>query len=69
MNEQHAPRYGAPIERGILAEETPEGWRVKSADRPGILTPPLPIPGAHSAGEIVFFFLFEDGTGGILGRA
>ena len=65
--------YGARIERGRIVDATGEGMRIASLSRPGIITPPLHIIGNPSPtaveGDFVYFFLFEDGTGGIIGKA
>ena len=71
MDEKNLPRFGATMERGVLLAETADGWTVESRDRPGLISPPL-LPlltnGTYGAGDRVFFFLFEDGTGRILGH-
>ncbi|MGN0997819.1 MAG: hypothetical protein ACI4PG_13000 [Candidatus Ventricola sp.] len=60
--------YGASIERGTVLCEEDGGWRVQSLTRPGITTPPLGVLcGSVAAGELVAFFLFDDGDGMILG--
>lgn len=62
--------YGAILERGKVLSVTPEGARIQSLSREGVRTPPLPfLPGVTAeAGERVYFFLFDDGAGMILGK-
>ena len=59
---------GTAIERGYILEATAEGYRVASYDRVGIETPPIrPInDNAYTKGDMVYFFLFPDGTGKII---
>lgn len=59
---------GACIERGRITEQTDEGYRVASLDCDGIISPPLlPIDDkTYTIGEVVYFFLFHDGTGRII---
>ncbi|MBP3541811.1 MAG: hypothetical protein J6K72_08405 [Clostridia bacterium] len=61
-------RCGAMIERGEVAEVTPEGYRVKSYDRDGVTTGVLPTAGGKTfaIGEKVYFFMFPDGKGLVL---
>ena len=67
------PDWGARIERGKAADVTTEGGRilcsVESLDRPGVRAVRLPCPEGVADGDVVWFFLFEDGTGGVLGAA
>ena len=60
--------YGARVERGIILLVTEHGHVVASLDRNGITTPPIQsVDGtAYSVGDIVYFFLFNDGSGKIL---
>ena len=60
--------YGARVERGEVAEATDAGYRVMSLTRPGVTTPQIPAlyGRTFSVGEKVYFFVFEDGHGGIL---
>ena len=62
--------YGVAIERGRIFV-TPDGARVVSLSREGITTPPLPILSGQTVteGELVYFFMFDDGRGLIIGRA
>ena len=62
--------YGAVIERGIVMEAAEGGYKVKSLSRYGIVTPAIPAMygGTIAEGEKVYFFLFDDGHGAILGK-
>lgn len=68
-NECSAP-YGAFVERGKVTAAEHNGYIVASSERPGVTTPP--IKGInnenYSAGDRVFFFLFNDGDGRIIGK-
>ena len=68
MGERKHMYYGAPLERGVIAEAAEGGYIVESLDRRGIRTLPLPgFPGsAFSEGEEVYFFVYTDGTGLVL---
>lgn len=59
---------GAFIERGIIADVTEDGYIVASFDREGIISPPIQsIDGAeYQKANLVYFFLFRDGTGKII---
>ncbi len=59
------------IERGYVAEVTEDGYRIQSDTRYGVMTPALKgLDGtAYAAGEIVYYFMFSDGRGMIIGRA
>ena len=65
MRNENSPPYGALIERGLVTKETESGYVVESCDRRGVVSPP--IAGInnemYSAGDRVFFFLFDDGDG------
>lgn len=58
----------AGIERGKVSSVTDEGCAVESMDRPGLITPPIKSTSetSYTTGDVVYFFLFPDGTGGIL---
>ena len=62
--------YGAAIERGTILTAADGEYTVASADRDGIMTPR--ITGidntTYTVGDTVYFFLFRDGTGKILGK-
>ncbi len=60
--------FGAWIERGRVMSAESGGWTVASADRDGIVSPPLAGFGdsQYAVGDLVYFFLFRDGTGRIL---
>jgi len=68
MKNENVCGFGAVIERGIVTAEENGLYAVRSFDRPGLVTPPLPPPveESYTVGAKVFFFLFEDGTGRIL---
>ena len=68
-NECNSP-YGAFIERGQVTAAKEDGYIVESYDRPGVITPPIKGMNneEHSAGDRVFFFLFNDGDGKIIGK-
>jgi hypothetical protein len=60
----------ARIERGWIAEASNGFYRVASYGRSGLVTPwivPLDPEAEYTAGDKVYFFLFDDGTGRILG--
>lgn len=61
--------YGARVERGEIRSETEGRFVVASLDREGIVSPPISaLAGAgYDAGDKVYFFLFRDGTGAVLG--
>ncbi len=71
MDKRECATAGAMIERGTVAEVTAGGCRVRSLDRPGLVS--CVITGtdntAYTTGETVYFFLFRDGTGKILCKA
>ena len=60
---------GVSIERGYILDVAADGaYTVASYDRDGIETPPIkPINrNTYTKGDLVYFFLFPDGTGKIL---
>lgn len=61
---------GATIECGKVTAAQEEGYKVQSYTRDGLITPPLqPITQeTYEVGDFVYFFLFDDGHGAILGR-
>lgn len=63
--------YGAIIERGRVTAATEKGYTVASLDRDGIESPP--ITGidntTYTVDDMVYFFLFRDGTGKIICKA
>lgn len=61
--------YGASIERGIVLAAESDGYRVKSLTRDGVVTPPIAAvgEGEYAVGARVYFFVFDDGRGAILG--
>ena len=57
------------IERGEVIEVKTGGYVIASADRDGIITPPLgPLESGHSysVNDKVYYFIFKDGTGRII---
>lgn len=67
--EQHKPNDArALIERGEIASAENGLYLVKSLDREGVTARLKSIDNtAYDAGNRVYFFLFDDGTGRILG--
>ena len=59
----------ALIERGTILSVAEDGYTVASADRPGITTPILKAlnGGVYDVNAAVYFFVFDDGDGGIIG--
>lgn len=59
---------GACIERGKILIATEAGYTVQSLDRDGIVTPPIQPTddSTYTVDDMVYFFLFRDGTGKIL---
>ncbi len=72
-NEKTSP-WGAKIERGIVvqidtADSNTNLYTVESIDRPGIVGYRLPcLLGSAVLNSTVYFFLFSDGTGGLMGQ-
>jgi len=68
MRSENNPPYGAVIERGLVTETTASGCVVESCDRKGVVSPPIAgiTNEVYSAGDRVFFFLFDDGDGLII---
>lgn len=61
--------WGARIERGkILASEDGK-YTIESYDRDGLSVTGLPAVGneSYAVGDRVYFFLFSDGTGAVIG--
>ena len=65
------PAGGASVERGKIAEVTEAGYRVENLDRRGIVTCAISCVDntQYNAGDMVYFFMFRDGTGKILCKA
>lgn len=59
----------ALIERGTILRVAEDGYTVASTDRPGITTPTLKAlnGGVYDVNAAVYFFVFDDGDGGIIG--
>ena len=64
-------KYGAIIERGKILTVTADGYTVESLDREGIKSPPIKNIDntTYTMGDMVYFFLFRDGTGRIICKA
>ena len=62
--------YGAMIERGKIIDVQAEGYKIQSYTRDGLTTPFLkPLTDTtYEVGDFVYFFLFADGQGAILGK-
>lgn len=61
---------GAVIERGRIEKYEDGKYTVASLDREGIKSLPIGMIGGgkpFSVGEIVYFFLFPDGSGSVIG--
>lgn len=72
MGKQEHSLTGAAIERGRIAEVTEDGYRVENLDRIKLKSPV--ITGINDdvtceAGDMVYFFMFRDGTGKIICKA
>lgn len=59
---------GAKIERGIVVAAVDKKYSVKSYTRPGIVTPLMKSEIPLQVGDMVYFFLFADGDGCIIGK-
>ena len=67
MKNENVCGFGAVIERGIVTAAEDGLYVVRSFDRPGLVTPPLPpVEASYTGGAKVVFFLCEDRTGRIL---
>lgn len=65
--------FGAVIERGTVTEAVTESGtticRVDSLDRPGVMGHGLVcLHGEPEEGDRVYFFMFADGTGMVVGK-
>lgn len=68
-SENNAP-WGARIERGSIKEVSNGTYTVESYDRPGVTGWGLASTGdIYTAGDTVYFFLFPDGKGLVIGPA
>lgn len=67
MNQENNS-YGAKIERGYVTQATDGKYIVQSYDRTGLTTPPIETINQqqYNAGDRVYFFLFDDGSGKII---
>ncbi len=70
MERQKTPAYGTVIERGTVKSIGAEGYIVSSLDRDGIVTPEIgpTTDETYAVSDCVYFFLFPDGHGKIIGR-
>lgn len=60
----------AAVERGIVTAVSSGKYTVKSYGRDGLITPGIPALHAgasYAVNDKVYFFLFNDGTGAIIG--
>ena len=60
----------AAVERGVVVSVQESGYKVQSYSRDGLTTPALPALSldTYAEGDKVYFFMFDDGHGAILGR-
>ena len=70
MKNEYNPQYGATIERGRIISAQAGKYTVESYDRDGVTTPPITTTddNSYNTGDRVFFFMFNDGTGRIIGK-
>lgn len=74
MANEKTSLWGTKIERGLVLEiETVNNntnlYTVESIDRPGVIGYKLPcFTGSAVLNSTVYFFLFNDGTGGVIGQ-
>ena len=72
MEKAVVEEYGTRVERGRVIDVGESGARVASLSRAGIVTPPIASMVDHrtplTIGQTVYFFLFEDGEGCIIGH-
>ena len=72
MEKEHTCFDAAQIERGVIISADSGTYTVRSYGRDGLITPGIPaLAGGgepYAVNEKVYFFLFEDGHGAILGR-
>lgn len=61
---------GATIERGEIIRTEKAGYSVRSFTRDGVVTPLIPASGEanYANGDLVYFFMFEDGHGLIIAK-
>lgn len=70
MSKEHKTTL-AMIERGDIQTEYGGKYTVRSLDRDGVFTPPLKKMNENEIyvpGDLVYFFVFGDGTGMIIGK-
>ena len=63
--------YGAIFERGKILAAAAGRYTVASLDREGIESPPISAINneTYTVGDMVYFFMFRDGTGKIVCKA
>lgn len=63
--------YGAVVERGEILSASADTYTVLSLDRDGIVSLPTTAVGleTYAVGDLVYFFVFADGTRRILSKA
>ncbi len=61
---------GAMIERGEIIRAEGARYKVQSFTRDGVVTPLIPATGdaSYETGDMVYFFMFEDGYGLIIAK-
>lgn len=69
MEERLAESF-AKIERGKVIAAGESGYTVESFGRAGLVTPPIPAmwTGTYTVGQKVYFCLFDDGHGMVIGK-
>ena len=71
MGKQDCAAAGALVERGRIAQIANDGYRVENLDRRGLTS--RVITGAddteYDVDDMVYFFMFRDGTGKIICKA
>ena len=66
MSKENKSPWGAKIERGRVTSIENGLYTVESIDRPGVTGYGLYcFSGSVSQNDVVYFFLFPDGTGGL----
>ena len=72
MDKENTCFDAAQIERGVVISASSGLYKVQSYGRDGLITPEIPaLTGGgepYTVNEKIYFFLFGDGHGAILGR-
>ena len=70
MEKENPCKDGALIERGVIVAAEDGLYTVASYGRSGLITPGIPaiIGAPYEANEKVYFFMFDDGHGAVIGR-